>query len=42
MKEEATTAILQQSEAKATIAEAEQAKKEAEPVKALLDDYKKD
>ena len=41
MKEEATTAILQQSEAKATIAEAEQAKKEAEPVKALLDDYKK-
>lgn len=41
MKEEATTAILQQSEAKATIAEAEQAQKEAEPVKALLEDYEK-
>lgn len=34
MKEEATTAILQQSEAKATLAE-------AEPVKALLEDYEK-
>ena len=41
MKEEAVTAILQQSEAKATIAEAEQAQKEAEPVKALLEDYEK-
>lgn len=41
MKEEATTAILQQSEAKATIAEAEQAQKEAEPVKELLEDYEK-
>ena len=41
MKEEATTAILQQSEAKETIAEAEQAQKEAEPVKALLEDYEK-
>ena len=41
MKEEATTAIIQQSEAKATIAEAEQAQKEAEPVKALLEDYEK-
>ena len=41
MKEEAITAILQQSEAKAKIAEAEQAQKEAEPVKALLEDYEK-
>ncbi len=41
MKEEATTAILQQNEAKATIAESEQAQKEAEPVKALLEDYEK-
>lgn len=41
MKKEATTAILQQSEAKETIAEAEQAQKEAEPVKALLEDYEK-
>lgn len=41
MKEEAIAAVAQQSEAKATIAEAEQAQKAAEPVKALLEDYDK-
>ncbi len=41
MKEEAFTAVMQQSEAKAIIAEAEQAQKESEPVKALLEDYEK-
>ncbi|MDE6411947.1 MAG: plasmid recombination protein [Clostridia bacterium] len=41
MKEEAVTAIMQQNEAKATIAEAEQAQKAAKPVKALLEDYEK-
>lgn len=41
MKEETVAAILQQSEAKATIAEAEQVQKAAEPVKALLEDYEK-
>ncbi len=41
MKEEAITAVLQKSEAEATIAEAERAKKEAEPVKELLEDYDK-
>lgn len=41
MKEEAVAAILQKSEAEATIAEAERAKKEAELVKELLEDYEK-
>ena len=41
MKEETVAAILQQSEAKATIAKAEQVQKAAEPVKALLEDYEK-
>lgn len=41
MKEEAITAVALQSEAKATIAEAERVQKAAEPVKALLDDYEK-
>lgn len=41
MKEEAIAAVLQKSEAEATIAEAERIKKEAEPVKELLEDYEK-
>ena len=41
MKEEAVAAIMQQSEAKATIVEAEQVQRAAEPVKALLEDYEK-
>lgn len=39
MKEEAVAAVMQQSEAKAMIAEAERVKRAAEPVKALLEDY---
>ena len=42
IKEEATTtAVMQQSVAKETIVEAEQAQKEAKLVKALLEDYEK-
>lgn len=41
MKEEAVTAVMQQSKARATITEAEQAQKAAEPIKALLYDYEK-
>ena len=41
MKEEAVIAIMQQSEAKVTIAEAEQVQRAAEPVKALLEAYEK-
>ena len=41
MKEETVATILQQSEARATIAEAEQVQRAAEPVKALLEDYEK-
>lgn len=41
MKEEAIAAVMQQSEARETIAEAERVQKAAEPVKALLEDYEK-
>ncbi len=41
MKEEAVAAVMQQSEARETIAEAERIQQAAEPVKALLEDYEK-
>lgn len=41
MKEEAVTAIMQQSEAREVIAEAERVQQAVEPIKALLEDYEK-